>query len=180
MNSTNPTARGRWLAMLEQVLPEPTLLPLRNVHLIGPFENSGYQGLETVYPPEQEIDLTAVYRGKAKEVSWRHTPGLEGVLEHPMDLGAWLPTEKWSVLYVYAEVEVEYHNEKGTYTAPTDYMVTQTIKADGNGVFTYAAPTAGWWGFAALNTSDETKKHDGVDKDIELGAVIWVHFLDMK
>jgi hypothetical protein len=107
MNPTNPTAKGRWLAELEQVLPNPTLLPLRNVHLIGPFENAGYQGLETVYPPEQEMDLTAVYRGKAGEVSWRHTPGLEGVLEHPIDLGAWLPTEKWSVLYVYAELEVE-------------------------------------------------------------------------
>ena len=30
-------------------------------------------------------------------------------------------------------------------------MVTQTIKADPNGIFTYAAPKAGWWGFAALN-----------------------------
>jgi cobalt/nickel transport protein len=74
----------------------------------------------------------------------------------------------------HAEVEVEYYNESGQYTAPTDYMVTQTIKADANGVFTYAAPKAGWWGFAALNTSD------GKEKDIELGAVIWVQFHDMK
>ncbi|MBW2601720.1 MAG: DUF4198 domain-containing protein, partial [Deltaproteobacteria bacterium] len=65
-------------------------------------------------------------------------------------------------------------------TAPTDYMVTHTVKAAGNGVFTYAAPRAGWWGFAALNTSDIKKKHDGVDKDIELGAVLWVKFHDMK
>jgi cobalt/nickel transport protein len=80
----------------------------------------------------------------------------------------------------YAEVEVEYFNKDGKYTAPTDYMVTQTVKADSNGVFTYAAPKAGWWGFAALNTSDEKKKHDGEDKDIELGAVLWVKFHDMK
>jgi cobalt/nickel transport protein len=80
----------------------------------------------------------------------------------------------------YAEVEVEYFNRDGKYTAPTDYMVTQTLKADGNGVFTYAAPKAGWWGFAALNTSDVKKKHEGEEKDIELGAVLWVHFLDMK
>jgi len=80
----------------------------------------------------------------------------------------------------YAEVEVEYYNENGKYTAPTDYMVTQTVKADGNGVFTYAAPKAGWWGFAALNTSDVTKKYQGVEKDIELGAVLWVKFHDMK
>lgn len=80
----------------------------------------------------------------------------------------------------YAEVEIEHYNKDGKYSAPTDYMVTQTVKADGNGVFTYAAPKAGWWGFAALNTSDEKMKHDGEDKDIELGAVIWVKFHDMK
>ena len=45
----------------------------------------------------------------------------------------------------YAEVEVEYYNKDGKAVAPTDYMVTQTIKADGNGVFTYGAPKAGWW-----------------------------------
>jgi cobalt/nickel transport protein len=77
-------------------------------------------------------------------------------------------------------VEVEYYNEDGSLSAPSDYMVTQAIKADQNGVFTYAAPRAGWWGFAALNTADETMKHDGVEKDIELGAVIWVKFHDMK
>lgn len=80
----------------------------------------------------------------------------------------------------YAEVEVEYYNQDGDVTAPTDYMVTQAIKADGNGVFTYAAPRAGWWGFAALNTAKEPMKHDGQDKDVELGAVIWVQFHDMK
>jgi len=80
----------------------------------------------------------------------------------------------------YAEVEVEYYNEKKAVSAPTDYMVTQTVKADGNGVFTYAAPKAGWWGFAALNTSDQKIKKDGGKKDIELGAVIWVKFHEMR
>ncbi|GAG45252.1 unnamed protein product, partial [marine sediment metagenome] len=62
----------------------------------------------------------------------------------------------------------------GKAKAPTDYMVTQTIKADVNGLFTYTAPRAGWWGFAALNTSDE--KIEG--KDVEMGAVLWVKFHD--
>jgi cobalt/nickel transport protein len=76
----------------------------------------------------------------------------------------------------YTEVEVEYYNKDGRAIAPTDYMVTQVVKADGNGVFTYAAPHAGWWGFAALNTAPEKMKHDGKDKDVEVGAVIWVKF----
>lgn len=76
----------------------------------------------------------------------------------------------------YAEVEVEYYNQDGTAVAPSDLMITQTVKADGNGVFTYAAPVPGWWGFAALSTAKEPLQHEGVDKDHELGAVIWVKF----
>jgi len=79
-----------------------------------------------------------------------------------------------------SEIEVEYYNEDGTFEAPNDYMVTQTIKADSHGVFTYAAPRAGWWGFAALNPSDTPIKHDGTDKEVELGAVLWINFVDMK
>ncbi len=77
----------------------------------------------------------------------------------------------------YAEVEVEFYNQDKKAQAPTDYMVTQTIKADQNGVFTYAAPKAGWWGFAALNEADfKLKTEAGDEKGVELGAVLWVHF----
>lgn len=76
----------------------------------------------------------------------------------------------------YTEVEVEYFNQNHQAAAPTEYMITQTIKADANGVFTYAAPWPGWWGFAALNTADFKLKHDNQEKDVELGAVIWVRF----
>jgi cobalt/nickel transport protein len=78
----------------------------------------------------------------------------------------------------YAEVEIEYYNEDGRSEAPTNYMITQTIKADQNGVFLYAAPKAGWWGFAALNKADFKLKQNGEDKDVEIGAVIWVKFHD--
>ncbi len=78
----------------------------------------------------------------------------------------------------YAQVEVEYYNKDGKSKAPTDYMITQTLKADPNGIFTYTAPKAGWWGFAALNTADYKIKHEGNNKDVELGAVIWVKFHD--
>jgi len=76
----------------------------------------------------------------------------------------------------FCEVEVEHYNKDGKAQAPTDYMVTQTIKADTNGVFTYAAPKDGWWGFAALNTSEEKIK----GKDVEIGAVLWIKFHDWK
>ena len=75
-----------------------------------------------------------------------------------------------------AEIEVEHYNKAGKYKAPDDYYVTQVIKADDNGVFTYAAPWAGWWGFAALNTAPEKMDYKGTPKDMELGAVLWVEF----
>jgi cobalt/nickel transport protein len=76
----------------------------------------------------------------------------------------------------YAEVEIEYYNEDRQYTAPNDSFITQVVKADSNGVFTYAAPKPGWWGFAALNIDE--KKIEG--KDVEIGAVLWVKFSEMK
>ncbi len=80
----------------------------------------------------------------------------------------------------YAEVEVEYYNQDGQATWPADPMITQVIKADKNGVFTYAMPRAGWWGFAALNEDEEKMKHEGKPKAVEIGAVLWIKTYDMK
>ncbi len=77
----------------------------------------------------------------------------------------------------FSEVEVEYYNQGiKPISAPNPGMATQTIKADANGVFTYAPPGPGWWGFAALNKADYEIEHEGQKKEVELGAVLWVHF----
>ncbi len=80
----------------------------------------------------------------------------------------------------YTQVEIEYYNWDKKTEAPNDYFVTQVVKADDRGMFTYAVPKAGWWGFAGLNTSDKKIKHDGGDKEVEIGAVLWVEFREMK
>ncbi|MGA1826090.1 MAG: DUF4198 domain-containing protein [bacterium] len=81
----------------------------------------------------------------------------------------------------FAEVEVEYYNKDGKIKAPDDPFITQVIKADQDGVFTYAMPKAGWWAFAALNEADrKLKGPEGKDKSIEIGALIWVKVEDMK
>jgi cobalt/nickel transport protein len=77
----------------------------------------------------------------------------------------------------HAQVEIEHYNVSKKASAPSDYMITQVVKADGNGVFTYAAPKAGWWGFSALSTSDTKLKHNGEEKEVEIGAVLWVEFV---
>jgi cobalt/nickel transport protein len=75
-----------------------------------------------------------------------------------------------------AEVEVEIYNDGKKITAPSDYHVTQVIKADGNGIFTFTCPMPGWWGFAALQEADYTLPDpNGQEKGVELGAVLWIY-----
>ena len=81
----------------------------------------------------------------------------------------------------FAEVEVEYYNKGSKVKTQSGPFMTQVIKADKNGVFTYAMPRAGWWGFAALVEGDQKMKNpDGKSVDVELGALIWVHVTDME
>lgn len=75
-------------------------------------------------------------------------------------------------------VEVEYFNPERDAKAPNELMITQTIRADRNGLFSYAVPKSGWLGFAALNPAGYQITRQGEKKDVELGAVIWVQFLD--
>ncbi len=80
----------------------------------------------------------------------------------------------------FATVEVEWKND-GSVKAPAEPFVTQVVKADGNGVFTYAMPRAGWWGFAALVDDDKPLPGpDGKPAPVELGGLIWVRTVDMK
>jgi cobalt/nickel transport protein len=75
----------------------------------------------------------------------------------------------------FTEVEVEYFNLDGSVTPPADPLITQVVKADANGVFTYAMPWGGWWGFAALNEDDKPMQHEGKDYPVEIGALMWVY-----
>ena len=43
---------------------------LMHWNVIGPFDNTGRKGFETVFPPENKIDLTAEYDGKEGKVKW--------------------------------------------------------------------------------------------------------------
>lgn len=84
----------------------------------------------------------------------------------------------------HAEVEIEYLNASpgniSLVLPPAGPYVTQVVKADADGVFSYAMPKAGWWGFSALNEADWSIDHEGQKKNVEIGAVYWVHTRDMK
>lgn len=70
------------------------------------------------------------------------------------------------------EVEVELYNEFGL-KAPTASHITQVVKTDKNGIFSFVMNHKGWWGFAAL-IEEGQKSYDGKMYPIENGALIWV------
>ncbi len=79
----------------------------------------------------------------------------------------------------FAEIEVEFIND-GSVAAPNDAFITQVIKADANGTFSYAMPRAGWWGFAALIEGDVPMvSPEEAEVSVEQGALIWVKATDM-
>jgi hypothetical protein len=74
-------------------------------HVIGPFDNTGGKGLETVYPPEEAIDLTASYQGKTKRIEW-----FSQTTEDPfgmVDLNQAIGKEHAVVAYALAEFYAE-------------------------------------------------------------------------
>lgn len=78
----------------------------------------------------------------------------------------------------FAEVEVEFINDGSggaKVVAPNDAFVTQVLRADAAGTFTYTMPHAGWWGFAALiEGPTRMTAPDGQQVPVELGGLIWV------
>ena len=70
------------------------------------------------------------------------------------------------------EVEVELFNEFGL-KAPSDAHITQVVKTDANGIFSFVMNHKGWWGFAALIEEGE-KEYKGKKYPIENGALLWI------
>ncbi len=78
-----------------------------------------------------------------------------------------------------ATIEIEYRGQ-GKIKIPGAPFITQVLKVDKNGIFHYAMPKSGWWGFAALIDNGKTMTApDGTKAQVEEGGLIWVHTQDM-
>jgi len=80
----------------------------------------------------------------------------------------------------FATIEVEYYNAGRRVKIPNPAFTTQVIKADGQGVFSYTMPRAGWWGFAALIDGPQQENPTGHKVETELGGVMWVRTEEME
>ncbi len=77
----------------------------------------------------------------------------------------------------FAMVEVELYNQTGSSHPPSEFHITQEVRAGDQGIFTFTCSEPGWWGFSALTEADFTIKGvDDEEKAVELGAVLWLYF----
>ena len=146
---------------------------------------------EPYFEPAEDIYIAhyakVVVQAMGLEVGWDQEVGLKTeIVPLTRPYGLWTGNVFQGLVKVdgeavpHATVEAAYHNEAGV-EAPDDAFTTQVVRADGNGVFTYAMPRAGWWGFSALTTSAETMAGpDGRELEVELGALLWVRVRDME
>lgn len=78
-----------------------TPLAFGNWHYIGPFDNTGQQGFDRVYPPEKELDLAKKYPGKGnQEVAWKEGKFTDGQINNL----AILPDNNDVAIYLYREI----------------------------------------------------------------------------
>ena len=129
-----------------------------------------------------------VVNAMAEEEGWDAMVGLPVEIEPLVrPYGLWTGNQFRGIVkvngkpYPFAEIEVEYWNEGGKVRIPADPYVTQVIKADAQGTFSYTMPRAGWWAFAALVEGDRKMRNPkGKAVPVELGGLIWVQTVDMK
>ena len=137
---------------------------------------------------EPAEDVFIIHYTKTYVAAFGSDAGWDATLGHPVEIvpltrpfGLWSGNAFQGVVtrdgeaVPHAEIEVEHWNTDAI-AAPSELMITQTLRADANGVFTYVPPGPGWWGFAALSEADYTLEHEGEAKGVELGAVLWVEF----
>jgi len=92
--------------------------------VIGPFDNTERNGFDTVYPPEQAIDLDAEYDGKSGPVKWTDAEAEQEDLKQlgHVDFNAAIAEEKNVLAYAYTtftvaedmQVEIRYETIEAT------------------------------------------------------------------
>jgi hypothetical protein len=137
---------------------------------IGPFDNTGQKGFDTVYPPEKEINLQAQYDGKGGKVAWKKGEFADGQAVDFLPL--FKPEQSvWSVVYVYREITVKQATElpislgsddtltvwlngakllaENVYrgVAPDSNLVTLALKPGKNALLMKICQGEGGWGF---------------------------------
>ena len=78
-------------------------------------------------------------------------------------------------------IEVEYYNEDGAVVLPDPSFITQILKADAQGIFSFVPVRKGWWALTAIPEMDEQTDGPGGEKvPLEIGGVLWILGTDLQ
>jgi hypothetical protein len=77
---------------------------VRQWMLVAPFDNTGEAGFKAAYPPEKQVDLAAVYKGK-KDAEARWTPASTTDAHGVVDLNKVLGKQKGTIAYAFAVID---------------------------------------------------------------------------
>ena len=78
-------------------------------------------------------------------------------------------------------VEVEYLNDRGALKLPDNSFLTQILKTNAKGEFTFVPPRAGWWALTAIPETRKTARNpEGKKVKAELGGVLWIRCVDIQ
>jgi putative membrane-bound dehydrogenase-like protein len=154
-------------------------------HIVGPFDN-GRSGLDTVYPPEEKIDLSASYAGKNGRVHWRTVkPNAEGYvdlralygadgdaiisylvreIESPADQEATLLLGTDDAAKLWLNGELVYTNRQHRPAAPEQDKVTVKLKKGKNTILLKITNGDGGHGFYFSILSAEELKLVGMNE----------------
>ncbi len=158
--------------------------------LAVPVDHVFYLQPAPYWEPAEGIFIThytkVVVNGFGAETGWDALAGLPVEIEPLVrPYGLWTGNSFRGIVrkdgqpVPFATVEVEYLNEDNTVKIPSDPFITQVIKTDEHGVFSYTMPRAGWWGFAALVEGPAMQTPEGKEVGHEWGALMWVKAVDM-
>lgn len=128
------------------------------------------------------------------EMGWENWEGWDALVGFPVEIeplvqctSLWTGSAFTGIVRVNGKpaprcrVEIEYLNDKGTLKLPDNSFLTQILKTNARGEFTFVPPRAGWWALTAIpETNKTTRNTEGKKVKAELGGVLWIRCVDMK
>jgi len=158
----------------------------RDFSIIGPFDNTGWQGHDRVYPPEKGAVLDAAYEGMAGRVSWRQVTVPDG--QGFLDFADYFTPTDWTVAYALCFVHspkeqpaqirtgandavkvwfngrlvCDVQDDEGRWAAIDDDVVPVTLPAGRSTILVKVAQTTGRWAMCLRVTDAEGRPLDDV------------------
>ena len=130
----------------------------------------------------------------ASHMGWENWEGWDTLLGLPVEIeplvqctALWTGSAFTGIVRVHGKpaprcrVEVEYLNDKGALKLPDNSYLTQILKTNTKGEFTFVPTRAGWWALTAIpETREWARNPDGNKVKAELGGVLWIRCADMQ